>query len=129
MHCDGPQRQHEQRQEAAASTHTRVPALSQAADPALVDSALVDSIALMGNTNAYCAGGMLIGWVTGSDEIRHVFDELLYSHWIASLTRKSVGRSIGRAAGADSTTASRSGSTGPPTPCWARSGATRSRAS
>ena len=56
----------------------------------------LEPVALMGNTNAYYAGGMLIGWVSGSDEIRHVFEELLYSHWIASLTRKSIGRSIGR---------------------------------
>lgn len=56
----------------------------------------LEPVSLMGNTNAYYAGGMLIGWVTGSDEIRHVFEELLYSHWIASLTRKSIGRSVGR---------------------------------
>ena len=56
----------------------------------------VEPVALMGNTNAWYAGGMLVGWVTGSDEIRHVFEELLYSHWIASLTRKGIGRSVGR---------------------------------
>ena len=56
----------------------------------------VEPVALMGNTNVYWAGGIVVGWVTGQDEVRHVFEELLYSHWIASLTRKGLGRPVGR---------------------------------
>ncbi len=56
----------------------------------------LEPVALMGNTNAYYAAGMLIGHVSGQDRIRHVFEELLYSHWLASLTRKGLGRPIGR---------------------------------
>ena len=56
----------------------------------------VEPVALMGNTNVYYAGGMVLAYVTGQDELRHVFEELLYSHWIASLTRKGIGRTVGR---------------------------------
>ena len=56
----------------------------------------LEPVSLMGNTNVYWASGMLIGHVTGQDRIRHIFEELLYSHWIASLTRKGLGRPIGR---------------------------------
>lgn len=64
---------------------------------AIEDAALfVEPVALMGNTNVYWASGMLIGHVTGQDRVRHVFEELLFSHWIASLTRKGLGRPIGR---------------------------------
>ena len=56
----------------------------------------VEPVALMGNTNVYWASGMLIGHLTGHDQVRHIFEELLFSHWIASLTRKGLGRPIGR---------------------------------
>lgn len=66
--------------------------LAAAEDVAL----FVEPVSLMGNTNIFWASGMLLGHVTGQDRIRHVFEELLFSHWIASLTRKGLGRPIGR---------------------------------
>jgi hypothetical protein len=60
----------------------------------------LDPLALMGNTNPYWAAGAVAGYVvdgvTGHEGMRHLFEELLISHWIAGALRKGIGRPIGR---------------------------------
>jgi membrane-associated phospholipid phosphatase len=56
----------------------------------------LDPIALMGNTNKYYAAGLLAAYVTRQVRIGNIFRELLFSHWIAGMTRKAVGKPIGR---------------------------------
>lgn len=56
----------------------------------------LEPVSLMGNTNVYWASGMVIGHLTRQERVRHIFEELLFSHWIASITRKGLGRPIGR---------------------------------
>lgn len=60
----------------------------------------LDQLSLMGETNKYYAVGLVAGNVldqlTGYDGPRHLFEELLISHWVAGALRKGVGRPIGR---------------------------------
>lgn len=60
----------------------------------------LDPVALMGETNKYYAaglvGGSVLDGVTGRSGVRHLFEELLISHWVAGVGRKAVGRSLGR---------------------------------
>ena len=60
----------------------------------------LDPLALMGNTNPYWAAGTVAGYVvdgvTGYEGMRHLFEELLISHWIAGAMRKGIGSPIGR---------------------------------
>lgn len=59
-----------------------------------------DQLALMGETAKFYVVGMIGGHVldatTGRDGPRHIFEELLISHWIAGAMRKAVGRPLGR---------------------------------
>lgn len=60
----------------------------------------LDPLALMGNTNPYWAAGAVAGYVvdgvTGHEGMRHLFEELLISHWIAGALRKGIGGPVGR---------------------------------
>ncbi len=55
-----------------------------------------EPMGLMGNTNIYWAGGAALGYIARLDRVQRMFQELLYSHWIAGATRQTVGRAIGR---------------------------------
>lgn len=57
---------------------------------------LAEPVALMGNTNVFWAGGIVASALAGRDELRTIFEELLFSHWIAGGLRKAVGHNIGR---------------------------------
>lgn len=50
----------------------------------------------MGETNAYYMAGMAIGYLTGWDRLNWIGQDMLFSHFIASLTRKSVRAVVGR---------------------------------
>lgn len=64
---------------------------------ALVETGeFVGPASLMGNTNGYWAAGIGVSYATGQERLQRMFEELLYSHWLAGLTRKAVGRPIGR---------------------------------
>jgi membrane-associated phospholipid phosphatase len=55
-----------------------------------------EPIGLMGNTNAYWLGGILVGYATGQEWLRAPARDLLVSHWIACLTRNPVRDLVGR---------------------------------
>lgn len=66
-------------------------------DGAIVDvGEFLDPLALMGETNVYWASGALLGYLTRQQRVQNVFTELLFSHWLASITRKGIGLPIGR---------------------------------
>ena len=48
------------------------------------------------DTNAYWAGGILVGYVTGQEWLRAPARDLLVSHWVAGLTRNPVRDLVGR---------------------------------
>lgn len=51
---------------------------------------------LMGNTNIYYAAAATAGYFLRQERVQLIAKELLFSHWIAGLTRKTVGRLVGR---------------------------------
>ena len=55
-----------------------------------------EPLGLMGNTNAFYAATAVVGYFLRQERLQLIGKELLYSHWIAGLTRKSVGRMVGR---------------------------------
>ncbi len=64
-------------------------------------------LGMMGNTNVYYAATAATAYLLRFERIQLAAKELLFSHWIAGLTRKSVGRLVGRRRpdeGADATT-------------------------
>ena len=81
-------------EEALRSREKAVPAATE--DLAL----LLEPFALMSQTNKYYAGALVLSNVldhtTGIDQPRHIFEELLISHWVAAATRKTLGRAVGR---------------------------------
>lgn len=50
----------------------------------------------MGRTNKFYVGGMLVGALTGWDALERAGRELLFSPYIAALTRQSVREVVGR---------------------------------
>ncbi len=60
-----------------------------------------EPIGLMGNTNAYWAGGIVVGYVTGQEWLRAPARDLLVSHWIAGVMRNPVRDLVGRRRPAD----------------------------
>jgi len=55
-----------------------------------------EPLGLMGNTNFYYAATSVATYFLRQERLHLATKELLYSHWIAGLTRKSVGRLVGR---------------------------------
>ena len=56
----------------------------------------LEPVGLMGNTNPYWLAGMAIGWATGKNRVERIFQELLFSHWIAGAVRNAGEFAIGR---------------------------------
>ncbi|MGD2071511.1 MAG: hypothetical protein PVI57_22785, partial [Gemmatimonadota bacterium] len=56
----------------------------------------LEPVALMGNTNAYYGAAIVAGSLFDWDRVRVAAEQLLFSHWIASLTRKGIGGLVGR---------------------------------
>ncbi len=55
-----------------------------------------EPLGMMGNTNVYYAATATIAYFLRFERVQLAAKELMFSHWIAGLTRKSVGRLVGR---------------------------------
>ena len=56
----------------------------------------IEPMGLMGKTNPYWLAGMTLGWATRQGRMERMFQELLFSHWIAGAVRNAGEYLIGR---------------------------------
>jgi membrane-associated phospholipid phosphatase len=55
------------------------------------------NLGLMGATNRYYMGGIVVGYVFGWERLQRISTDILYSHWIAGLYRNAFKVFVGRA--------------------------------
>ena len=56
----------------------------------------VEPMGLMGKTNPYWVAGMTLAWATRQARMERIFQELLFSHWIAGAVRNAGEFVLGR---------------------------------
>jgi hypothetical protein len=54
-------------------------------------------LGLMGKTNRYYIGGIVVGYFTGWKPLQRISTDILFSHWIAGLYRNAFKTVVGRA--------------------------------
>ena len=65
-------------------------------DPIGQTGEFLEPMGLMGKTNPYWLAGMTIGWATRQGRMERIFQELLFSNWIASALRNAGELVVGR---------------------------------